>query len=43
LNYTPFGIRLIPVAISLGLLTTILLVLGLRRKHSYYKLANDII
>ena len=43
LNYTPFGIRLVPVAISLALLTVILLVLGLHRKHAYYKISNDII
>ncbi|MHB8567862.1 MAG: DUF1616 domain-containing protein [Nitrososphaerales archaeon] len=42
LNYTPFGIRLIPVAISLTLLTIIFLTLGLWRKHAYYKLANDV-
>lgn len=42
LNYTPFGIRLIPVALSLGLLTIILLSGALMRKHSYYKLANDV-
>jgi len=42
LNYTPFGIRLIPVALSLALLTIILLTGALRRKHSYYKLANDV-
>ena len=42
LNYTPFGIRLIPIALSLGLLTIILLTGALIRKHSYYKLANDV-
>jgi len=43
LNYTPFGIRLPPVAISLTGITVILLFLGLRRKHAYYKLAKDVI
>ncbi len=43
LNYTPFGIRLVPVALSLALVTLILLVLALRKKHSYYKVSKDII
>jgi hypothetical protein len=43
LNYTPFGIRLLPVAISLAGLTLVLLTLALRRKHSYYKLGRDIV
>jgi Protein of unknown function (DUF1616) len=43
LNYTPFGIRLYPVAICLTLLTIIFLIAGVQRKHSYYKLANDIL
>jgi hypothetical protein len=43
LNYTPFGIRLAPTAISLSGITVILLILGLRRKHEYYKLARDVI
>ena len=42
LNYTPFGIRLIPVALSLALFTIIFLVLALIRKHTYYKIAKDI-
>jgi hypothetical protein len=42
LNYTPFGIRLLPVAISLAGLTVALLVVALSRKHSYYKLARGI-
>ena len=42
LNYTPFGIRLLPVAISLAGLTIILLTSSLRRKHAYYKLARDV-
>jgi uncharacterized membrane protein len=40
LNYTPFGIRLLPVAISLGGLTIVLLIGALQRKFSYYKLAS---
>ena len=40
LNYTPFGIRLLPVAFSLAGLTLLLLTLSLRRKHDYYRLAH---
>ena len=43
LNYTPFGIRLLPVAISLSALTTILLCYALFRKYAYYKLSKGII
>lgn len=43
LNYTPLGLRLLPVAISLVGLTIVLLTLALRRKHAYYKLSRDII
>jgi len=43
LNYTPFGIRLLPVAISLAALTTVLLCLALFRKYEYYKLSKGII
>jgi hypothetical protein len=43
LNYTPFGIRLLLVAVSLAGLTLVLLTLSLRRKHSYYKLAGDLV
>lgn len=42
LNYTPFGIRLLPVALSLSGLTLVFLVLALRRKHAYYKVAKDL-
>lgn len=42
LNYTPFGIRLVPTAVSLTLLTLILLVLALKKKHSYYRVSKDI-
>ena len=42
LNYTPWAIRLIPVAISLAALTLSLLVLALYRKHGYYKLSRNI-
>lgn len=42
LNYTPFGIRLIPVTLSIAGLTVILLLLALARKHSYYLLAKGI-
>jgi hypothetical protein len=43
LNYTPFGIRLLPVAISLAGLTIALLIVALTRKHDYYKLAKGIL
>jgi hypothetical protein len=42
LNYTPFGIRLIPVVISLAILTMAFLFLAVRRKHAYYKVAKGI-
>ena len=42
LNYTPFGIRLLPVAVSLAGLTVALLIAALARKHAYYKLAKGI-
>ncbi len=41
LNYTPFGIKLCPIVSSLGGLTIILLVLGLAKKHRYYKMSLD--
>ncbi len=43
LNYTPFGIRLYPVSVSLVALTIIFLIGSIRRKHIYYKLLNDIL
>jgi len=36
LNYTPFGIRLLPITLSLAGLTVLLLVLAVRRKHASY-------
>lgn len=42
LNYTPFGIRLLPVAFSLSGLTLVFLVVALRRKHMYYKVGKDL-
>lgn len=42
LNYTPFGIRLTPVTLSITGLTVTLLLLALVRKHSYYRLARGI-
>jgi uncharacterized membrane protein len=42
LNYSPFGIRLLPVALSLSGLTLILLIVALGRKHTYYKVAKDL-
>jgi hypothetical protein len=43
LNYTPWGIRLLPVVISLAGLTVVLLVVALARKHSYYRLARGVL
>jgi len=43
LNYTPFGIRLLPVAISLACLTVALLVVALIRKYAYYKLSKGVV
>ena len=40
LNYTPWGIRLLPIALSLGSLTIIFSVSALWRKHKYYRLAR---
>ena len=42
LNYTPFGIRLLPFASSLAGLTIIFLLMAVRRKHAYYKLAKNV-
>jgi Protein of unknown function (DUF1616) len=43
LNYTPFGIRLLPVTISIAGLTLALLAVALKRKHDYYKLAKGVL
>jgi hypothetical protein len=42
LNYTPFGIRLLSVVFSMSGLTLVFLVLALRRKHAYYKVAKNL-
>jgi hypothetical protein len=42
LNYTPLGLRLLPVTLSLSGLTLALLVFALIRKHEYYRLAKGI-
>ena len=42
LNYTPFGIRLVPVAISLAGLTLVLLGFALKRRYEYYRLSKGI-
>ena len=42
LNYTPFGIRLLPVTLSIAGLTLLLLAYALFRKHQYYRLANGV-
>jgi uncharacterized membrane protein len=41
LNYTPFGIRLYPVLISLALLTACIAFIGAYRKHQYVKLLRE--
>ena len=43
LNYTPWGIRLLPISISIAGLTVILLFVALRRKHDYYKLSKGVV
>ena len=43
LNYTPWGIRLLPVTISIAGLTVVFLVVALYRKHQYYKLAKGVV
>ncbi len=40
LNYTPWGIRLVPIALSLGGLTIIFSLSALWRRHKYYRLAR---
>ncbi len=40
LNFSPFGITLYPVALSLAVVTIGLLLLTALRKYSYYRLAN---
>ena len=42
LNYTPLGIRLIPILAFLAGLTFIFLLLAISRKHAYYKLAKGV-
>lgn len=42
LNYTPFGIRLIPVTLSIAGLTVIFLCTAVYRKHQYYKLSKGV-
>jgi uncharacterized membrane protein len=40
LNFTPFGITLLPVVLSIAAVTIGLLFLSAFRKYSYYSLAN---
>ena len=42
LNYTPFGIRLLPVTISIAGLTVAFLCTALYRRHQYYRLAKGV-
>jgi len=41
LNYTPWGIRLVPVLISLAIFTESMAVLALTRKYKYYKIGLE--
>lgn len=43
LNYTPWGIRLLPVTISIAGLTLVLLCLAVYRRHQYYKLSKGVV
>ncbi|MDG6988679.1 MAG: DUF1616 domain-containing protein [Nitrososphaerota archaeon] len=43
LNYTPFGIRLLPVTISIAGLTVAFLCVALYRRHQYYRLAKGVV
>jgi Protein of unknown function (DUF1616) len=42
LNYTPFGIRLVPVSLSIAGLTVVLAAYALVRKHAYYRLSKGV-
>jgi uncharacterized membrane protein len=42
LNYTPLGLKLLPVTLTLAGLTLALLVFALTKKHEYYRLAKGI-
>ncbi len=42
LNYTPFGISLLPVTLSIAGLTTIILLLALTKKFSLYRLSKRV-
>ena len=41
LNYTPWGIRLTPVSISLAILTEAMATIALRRKYIYFRLSLE--
>jgi len=43
LNFTPFGISLLPVTISIAGITAALLFVAITRKHAYYKLAKGVL
>jgi hypothetical protein len=42
LNFTPFGVRLLPVVFSLSGLTFLLLLIALGKKHAFYKLSRSV-
>ncbi|RLI06946.1 hypothetical protein DRO24_04065 [Candidatus Bathyarchaeota archaeon] len=41
LNYTPWGIRLTPVSISLAIFTGAMAIIALRRKYIYFRLSLE--
>ena len=41
LNYTPWGIRLTPVSISLAIFTEAMATIALRRKYIYFRLSLE--
>ena len=41
LNYTPWGIRLTPVSISLAIFTEAMAIIALRRKYIYFRLSLE--
>jgi uncharacterized membrane protein len=43
LNFTPFGVRLLPMVFSLSGLTLLFLLLALKRKYTLYKLSRGVV
>lgn len=42
LNYTPLGVRLLPVTLSLAGVSVLMLTAALARRHGYYRLARGV-